>query len=334
MKKKFRYLFLVLILLTISFIFGVWLRTKTEIEPAPVKPAVVQSAPRFKAIMGKALRKKETLLKSQNYSCKDDLEFLLINSVDDLKMQLANQPVTLGKECVKTLTDVGSPVINGEMQKCLQKNVMQNADSCSSLIAFLRAYLLTKEAGEKSLKERELPELIGELMWNFIQSPTPKLADLDRNLKIADELIDRDPSMYDAYKAKMVNLFVKEMNHKANVDEEFDRTVEGLKSLSEDDPEVESLPFIRQISKGNWKGVDEWADDRMNSNPEDYRGFYAKSAYYWQNKNADEAIRYMNRAVRLNPQDGDLRKTLQGLQSRDYNLQHYQMKMGFKFDDF
>ncbi len=329
----------VIAILLVSFAIGVWLGAKNEVKPKeeslPGERQVKKVIP-FTQVMGGVLKTKAQIQEQRPTSaCTKNLSYILETPLDEINESISTQDLTFSDECMAELSTGKATFFKDYVKSCVVKGklVTKMTKECEYFLGFLRSYLLAEDARKKSLKEKEINELMANLVWNFMKDKKITLDTINDNLAIADELIAREPNLYSAHKAKLVSLFLKEVEGKVDTGEEFDKTVDDLKAFNEVDPELNMLPAVKAIAKDRWDQLNEYAEKTMREEPKNYFGPYAKSAYFWHEKNQAEAIQYLEKSIALNKTDKDLLKTMEGLKTGDFALGHYQLKLGFRFDE-
>jgi hypothetical protein len=85
------------------------------------------------------------------------------------------------------------------------------------------------EVEKVSIHEQETDELVSTLTNNMVNIKKLDLLTIEESIKIADEIIFREPGSYSAYKAKLILMVLKENKFNQNIDDyEFNKTLDNI----------------------------------------------------------------------------------------------------------
>lgn len=214
--------------------------------------------------------------------------------------------------CQKAITPVlkNNPQLLHLQKRCLEKVTPE----CESLIFFLKTWAVSlKYPDNVELEELDETILANKLMFNFTSNPALPVEVLDKNLKILDEMISKNPSLFGAQKAKLIHLFAKEFQYNLDVEEDFASTLDSLNSVKSDRT-IEELLMVRSFSKKNQEKIIENINNFIQKYPESAKGFYYRAALEWNvRKNQNETRKWLEKAANLAPNDPQVLHTLKKL---------------------
>ena len=172
------------------------------------------------------------------------------------------------------------------------------------------------------IEQMTTEELAQSLTRYFNSTPIPTPAALNDVIKIADEMIDRNPDAYGAYKAKLISLVMREAKYNVPIDEnEYQSLIEDMLrfrdydesfSLQEQnpdqntalvetdetlDPDLIRIPFLRIMLRGDYAALMNEAEDYMDQNPTSPFGYYFMAQGQWRTGQRDEALNTLQAAI-------------------------------------
>ena len=208
--------------------------------------------------------------------------------------------------------------------------------------------------GSTNLAEAEVPELANQLYGGFVDMKNASREDVERSLQVADALIERNPDMYAAHKAKLMALMLKELKFGEEVDPGvYNETYNQLLSFEQrgaNDPVAEErqdslgadgesaelsavdrdlvhLPFLRFEAKGDYEAVSELAQEYVQSYPNSYVGYYYLADATWRQGDEEQAVSLFRRGLRNSVSEEAAREMLARLRSQDPLERLYRMKL-------
>ncbi len=296
-------------------------KTPSKIEE--VQPSIVnkplktkETSPSLKEL---AKRKIDTKLPSIKdtalHPCHKIIDSLVDNSFEEIKENTEDLYDHLrNANCKKALEPVlkNNPELLGLEKKCLANNSLE----CDSLLFFLKTWAVSLKYPD-SIDISDLDETIlaNKLMYNFTANPALPPEVLNQNLKILDEIISKNPSSYGAQKAKLIHLFAKEFQNNADVEEEFQNTLDSMNSLKSD-PEVEEMLVVKPFIKQNRSSekILEKINNFMEKYPQSPKGPYYRAALEWNlMQNPKETKNWLEKAKSLDPRDAAVLNSLENL---------------------
>lgn len=216
--------------------------------------------------------------------------------------------------CQKALEPVlkNNPQLQSLEKQCLK----QTTPECESLLFFLKTWAVSlKYPDSIDLADLDETILANKLMFNFTSNPALPVEAIDGNLKILDEMISRNPSLFGAQKAKLIHLFAKEFQYNINVEEEFASTLDSLNSLKSD-RDIEELLLVRNLTgkKLDKDKILENIDNFIEKHPESPKGIYYRAALEWNVfKNPNKTKFWLEKARSLAPNDPQVLHSLEKL---------------------
>ncbi|MDD4975533.1 MAG: hypothetical protein PHY93_14330 [Bacteriovorax sp.] len=78
---------------------------------------------------------------------------------------------------------------------------------------------VVKLINEIPITDQTTEQLAKKITQNMLGINNLDLAEVDKNIEMADEIISREPNTYSAYKAKLISMIVKESKFNQNIDE-------------------------------------------------------------------------------------------------------------------
>lgn len=215
--------------------------------------------------------------------------------------------------CQKSLEPIlkNNPQLLSLEKQCLR----ENTPVCESLIFFLKTWAVSlKYPDSIDLADLDETILANKLMFNFTSNPALPVETIDGNLKILDEMISRNPSLFGAQKAKLIHLFAKEFQYNINVEEEFANTLDSLNSLKADASVKEILLVKTILGKNSGKDKIEYADNFIENHPNDPKALYYRASLEWNLiKDQKKTKFWLEKARSLAPNDPQVLYSLEKL---------------------
>ncbi|MFI5389824.1 MAG: hypothetical protein ACHQYQ_00575, partial [Bacteriovoracales bacterium] len=178
-------------------------KTPSKIEE--VQPTVVnkplktkETSPSLKELAKKKITKLASIKDTSLHPCHEIIDSLVDSSFEDIKENTEDLYSHLRNDnCQKSLEPAlkNNPQLLDLENRCLANN----SPDCDSLLFFLKTWAVSLKYPD-SIDISDLDETIlaNKLMYNFISNPALPPDVLDKNLKILDEIISKNPSSYGA----------------------------------------------------------------------------------------------------------------------------------------
>lgn len=247
-----------------------------------------------------------------------------------LRHQVAQGDFAMTSDCARMMFDANQSGDLGwfiaQCQPAVQMQI-ENRDRCISLAMVYRAYAIGKIVRDQvRLMDVETSTLANILMRNMTSLKDADAAQLDQSIAVANEIINREPDAYGAYKAKAVSMILKEVRFKAEMDEDdFDQTLAEMASFesydptfslreeslgdtgtmtaeSTRDPDIARLPFLRQMALGDYEVLIAEAEDYINEFPDSPLGYQFLAQGLWRTGQKAEALQALRSGM---DQDAD-----------------------------
>lgn len=197
----------------------------------------------------------------------------------------------------------------------IDRECVQKIDSLKAVIS----RLLSSDA--VPVEEKDLAQLGQELKGGVLDLGTATLEDLEKNISIADALLDKDPDYYDAYKGKLLSQLMRELKFNKEADEESyqalydelwrfrvtnerDEVVSELRLARNEapklsppleleglDPDLVQLPFLRLKALGDYESLGRMAEEYVDAWPESTLGRLYLAEAIWASGDKAEAVR-------------------------------------------
>lgn len=236
--------------------------------------------------------------------------------------------------CQKALEPIlkNNPQLLNLERQCLGKITIE----CESLIFFLKTWAVSlKYPNSIDLADLDETILANKLMFNFTSNPALPLEIINENLKILDEMISKDPSLFGAQKAKLIHLFAKEFQYNLDVEDEFTTTLDSINSLKSD-PEIEELLMVRPFYKKKLdkEKIIENIDNFIQKYPDSPKGPYYRAALEWNiMKNPNGTKAWLEKARALAPNDPQVLHSLEKLDSAKPNQAIFYFSFNFDLQE-
>ena len=132
----------------------------------------------------------------------------------------------------------------------LKVDLLANKKKITKSWKQVKTSVITKKGPTKATTTSSLAQ---ELEVNLQNVRVEKLKNINNAIKIADELISREPNSYSAYKAKLILLLTKESKHSQSIDdteiEQLLQTMAGFDVMTEQGLKREAFLIARSNSK-------------------------------------------------------------------------------------
>jgi tetratricopeptide (TPR) repeat protein len=205
---------------------------------------------------------------------------------------------------------------NPQLLDLEKKCLANNSPECDSLLFFLKTWAVSLKYPD-NIDPADLDETIlaNKLMYNFTANPALPPEVLDQNLKFLDEIISKNPSSYGAQKAKLIHLFAKEFQYNADVEEEFQNTLDSMESLKSDMEVIEMLLVKTFTTKNRSREkILEKINNFIEKYPQSPKGPYYRAALEWNlMQNPKETKNWLEKAKSLDPSDAVVLNSLENL---------------------
>jgi hypothetical protein len=265
--------------------------------------------------------KQDGIKDTSSHPCSKIIDPLLESSFEDL-IENSEEFYTDLKEplCQKA---VESSLKNNPQLIDLQKRCFNKiTPECESLVFFLKTWAVSlKYPDNIDIADLDETILANKLMYNFSSNPALPVEVLEQNIKILDEMISKNPSLYGAQKAKLIHLFAKEFQYNVNVDDEFASTLDSLNSIKSD-RDIDELLLVRNstgkilVREKMFENIDHF----IEKYPESPKGFYYRAALEWNIlKNPVKTKYYLEKARSLAPNDPQVLYSLEKLNTAKLN---------------
>jgi len=272
---------------------------------------------------------------TSTHPCHKIIDPLLDSSFEDL-LENSQEFYTNLKEplCQKTLESSlkNNPQLVDLQKRCLNKITPE----CESLLLFLKTWAVSlKYPDNIDIADLDETILANKLMYNFSSNPALPVEVLDQNLKILDEMISRNPSLYGAQKAKLIHLFAKEFQYNINVEDEFSSTLDSLNSMKSD-RDIDELLLVRNISRKSLdkEKIFENIDSFVKKYPESPKGLYYRAALEWNiMKNPVKTKYWLEKASSVAPNDPQVLYSLEKLNTAKLNQPIFYFSFNFDLQE-
>jgi hypothetical protein len=272
---------------------------------------------------------------TSSHPCQKIIDPLLDSSFEDL-LENSQEFYTNLKEPSgqKTLESSlkNNPQLIDLQKRCLNKI----SPECESFLLFLKTWAVSlKYPDNIDIADLDETILANKLMFNFSSNPALPVEVLDQNIKILDEMISRNPSLYGAQKAKLIHLFAKEFQYNINVEDEFSSTLDLLNSMKSD-RDVDELSLVKNILR---KDLDtdkkqEINDNFIQKNPESPKGLYYRASLEWNIfKNPAKTKFWLEKARSVTPNDPQVLHTLEKLNRAKPNQAIFYFSFNFNLQE-
>lgn len=209
-------------------------------------------------------------------------------------------------------------------------------DVCDMIPFFMKIMVtaLDPELENKDVQDLSDFVLASRIVWNInVNNQEIPPENLDKIVQYSDELIDRDPDVFDAYKAKALALFLKEYMHQdQSVEIDLEKTFDDIDTFEHDDSQIDELIMVRHALNGNLDAVEDVALSLLDKNPDDYLGAYYMAAVEWKEGNKDEAMRWLEEAREMAPNNTRVKDSLSKIQNAKVGDAIFSLNMNVKFE--
>ncbi len=198
---------------------------------------------------------------------------------------------------------------------------------CSQALAMYRMNKIDQVTADRTdYRAMSLPLLMNKIMARF-QSSKPGTDAWDQNVEMIQVLIEREPQFFAARKALVASL-MPQMKDSDIIDQVATAT-QNARRLNPQDYELQEIELlVSQLG-----GQPEAADAFVASNPQSPLGYYYRASNLLKSGNREAAIADLEQAIALAPQDQRYKSTLQKLLSNEPGVNHFEVKVGFSFDN-
>jgi tetratricopeptide (TPR) repeat protein len=230
---------------------------------------------------------------------------------------------------------LGKTFLGPMREVCLKSPKDLNSRDCDIFLTYFRAWAISMSFPDDDLSSLDETILINKFIWKFASNNDFKLEGLDQSLKMANEIISRRPDFFGAYKAKLIPLFLKEIKHKQNMEDDITSTLDVLNSLGTNE-EVDEFPIVRELNSENIdeNKVKDYIDTFIQKHPNSSRGQYYLAALKWK-KTKDRAAtkKILEKALKLNPKDEFVRESLRSMNNSKEGKPLFYFSMNFDFQN-
>jgi hypothetical protein len=236
--------------------------------------------------------------------------------------------------CIKSLDQqIQNPELKSQIEICLKETIFKPNTQCNGWLFMLRALAINLIYDSENFDNYDSNILINKIVGSFMQMNNPSLAMIKNNIAMSDILISRDPNLYPAYKAKLMNLFLQELIHgKINLQNELVETWESMSQFALDE-EVQDFPLLREFIKNqnNSADLNQYIGDYLIQNPKSVKAHYFKAGIEWKSGNKKSAINWLNQAHQLDTNNRDVNYTLELIENANNGDAIFRITMGLNF---
>ena len=267
-----------------------------------------QSSPSLNNLAKKKINQEQikvAVKDTTSHPCNSIIEPLVETSLEEILETPQDIYINLEKTaCQEALTPVlkNNPQLLDLEKRCIKKITPE----CDSLLFFLKTWAVSlKYPDDVNLADLDETILANKLMFNFTSNPSLPVEVLDKNIKILDEMLSKNPNLYGALKAKVIHLFAKNFQYNLNVEDEFNNSIDSLNSIKSDS-EIEELLVVKSFSNKSAGKEDilEKINNFISNNPNNPKGPYYRAALSWNiMKNPSETKYWLEKAKSLAPND-------------------------------
>lgn len=260
--------------------------------------------------------------------CRSDWQGIAETELVRLRRDLENGRALLSEDCRNAMIErTQAESINTFLARCTGVDRRRAEDVCASELDTFRSYVVRRlfESNPSPVEDLPTSTLINQLVGGLVAPSQLSLEDVERNLRLADELIRREPDLYSAYKAKLISLLVKEIHLSepvalAEYQEVYDELLTFNSGDQADvgmDEDLIHIPFVRQAALGDWSELMDMSEDYIEAFPGSYIGYYYLAEGLWKTGQKEEAALVLQDAMQGSNNEQMLMQLFERVQNQD-----------------
>lgn len=314
-------------------------------QPSPTPSTVAGSQqPRTGDIVGQKL-----ILPEPNPAAKESMPLpkpcaerwkqITAATLADIKEQLRQKEFGLLPECAEAErallhTPALDQVYSAECAAAFALPTPTTAQAqCYLQLTFYRAKivdLLSRDADPRSLSSSVLMNKILAQFSGATQPMPPE--SIDRAVALTDALIEKEPQLASAYKARMTLLMMRiESNPEAF--EDFRRATERYAAFSPADPDlIEARMTAFKMAKDE-EGFQRYAQELLQNYPQLPAAQYLQASMLWHEGKRAETIATLEKAIALDPKQQRFKDSLKKARTAKPGEPIFSSSVSFAFDD-
>jgi hypothetical protein len=319
-------------------IAAVWEKSESHLhESAPAQTAAAKPEPLSAPVVRKSVKndpipRSDLTLKPQGESipkeCGELWQNLATISLQQLSEDLKRGVYRINAECEKyeSQDDLVSKVYKACAYDVDHGNLIDERSCLSSAVLYRAQWIDRMTSGQTDYKTMTLAMLSNKIIGRFgemIKHPEQKT----ELLKMINALIEREPQMVNAYKAWIATEIpeIEKPNYPVH---EMRTMVQKALALNPKDAQLTEAYLFNEDRNGFPHRVDEFVQE----NPDSSYGYYYRAWNSWKNENREAALADLKKAVRLNPADTRMTRTLEDIEQGGKS-EPFLFTMGFNFGD-
>lgn len=204
----------------------------------------------------------------------------------------------------------------------------QNAQ-CLQALVFYRCWVIAQATRDLPADTLSATVLSSKIMARFFEmgSDPKALADVREWNAL---LKKQDPDMYASYKLDLILEFAAEPTSPRGVENALE---EIRRRFSVQDPELAAVDLVDHLRKKEKEGLAEKIEEAAEKYPQDGRWDYYRGYLSWENRDRAKTIQYIQRALRLDPENPEYKKTLTSVQTAPLGTgKLFALTLGMRFD--
>lgn len=273
--------------------------------------------------------------------CETGWQFIAQRSGADLQDDLSRSQLLLPLPCLRKMQkEIKISGIQSFVTHCQLQLETKDAtfidQSCIPWLPQFRAFVIRNLRSDNTdLASLDNTDLANQLIGGFVDFKNAPAEEVQRNIQIANTLIEKDPNFYPAYKAKLLSLLAQELKYGKNPTlETYDDLYDELLSfrstspqatvntaanpeLDGIDPDLIHIPFLRLSAKNDVDGLSEMAQDYISAFPNSHIGYMYLAEAAWKSGQREQALNIISSTLGVQANDQLSRDTLMRLQTQD-----------------
>lgn len=228
----------------------------------------------------------------------------------------------------------GKSSLSSMLQYC--RNSQDKNEVCDMIPVFVKIMTTALDSNYENVDVQDLDEIVlaSRIIWSIVGygSPIP-LKNLDNVVLYSDEMIRRDPDIYDAYKAKALALFLKEYMHKdKTVAEDIENVFDEIDLFDHNDSQINEMIMVRYLLDKDIDSAEEVALSLLKDDPENYVGAYFMAAVEWRDGQREKARDWLNKALDLSPENVRVLDSLKKIDDAELEDSIFTFNLNVKFE--
>jgi tetratricopeptide (TPR) repeat protein len=332
---------------------GLFFYFKSQKAPEPVPQTMAQPQGLRKVTSRRMVKAKDVYSQSIKTTirpgdtniprqCKTQWRQMIDTKLDDLSIAIKAGDIGFSQACIGEEQKVfaANNLVFHKMNCAAAmrddtENGLKQREECLRFLAFYRAHIIDLATGrnEEDIKNYDAATLMNKILAFFSSGMMdPKQAKYA--LKLVEALIAKEPDLYSAYKAKATILFINAVGNGGTLDNEaFEQTVRECNSFNTGDPELDEVQLMK-AAVANAENLAEQIQAFIEANPDSAVGKYYSASSVWKQGDKAGAIRILEDALKIEPENERFKETLAKLQASAPKTEHlFESKLSVRFDD-